>query len=78
MGMYDYITVKCKNPSCKEKIEFQSKAGDCDLNEYNIQSVPLEVAKSIDGKSETCLKCGEITTISLAIHIPDRVPMMVR
>jgi len=42
MGMYDTVHVIC--PSCKKLIEFQTKAGVCELKNYSSSSVPPEVA----------------------------------
>lgn len=38
MGMFDSVIVDCD--SCGEYVEFQSKAGDCHLAVYSIDSLP--------------------------------------
>ncbi len=60
MGMFDSLWVKC--PKCKREIEFQSKAGECLLWNYNISDVPGEIIASLNGESETC-ECGHTVTI---------------
>lgn len=57
MGMYDSVCGKC--PACGTEVDFQSKAGKCLLREYNIGSVPVDIASDIDGDEITCHFCGE-------------------
>ena len=61
MGMFDRLFIRCK--ACGEKIEFQSKAGKCMLEEYNICDVPANIAGDLDGEAQTCLNCGKENTI---------------
>lgn len=72
MGMFDSVIARC--PKCGEKVEFQSKAGMCLLKEYNMNSVPPEIAQDLDGDAQPC-QCGE--TLKLAIARPiERVQMI--
>jgi hypothetical protein len=41
MGMFDTVRFCC--PSCNEYTEVQSKAGDCSLREYTLESAPVIV-----------------------------------
>lgn len=61
MGMFDSMYVAC---SCGRAVEFQSKAGRCNLRRYSMATVPLEVATDLDGESERCPNCGS----TLIIH----------
>lgn len=45
MGMFDSVFVKC--PKCNKLIEFQSKAGKCNLLRYSHKSVPAEIAADL-------------------------------
>jgi hypothetical protein len=75
MGMFDSVFASC--PRCGEAVEFQSKAGECVLASYDTQSVPVEIAESLDGQVASC-KCGE--TIRIVISLPpppNRVQMAV-
>lgn len=72
--MFDSVWVNC--PYCDRRIEFQSKAGDCVLADYEISSVPIEVAKDLNGRTEQCLGCEEYVTISAPVG--DRVPMFIK
>jgi hypothetical protein len=57
MGMYDTVHWKC--PLCEAENETQSKAGDCELKNYRITSVPAEIAASMMKHSEECKGCGK-------------------
>lgn len=62
MGMFDSVYGRC--PECNSPVEFQSKAGVCVLTNYSASSgVPPEIAKSIDGDSSSCDKCGTLVYI---------------
>ena len=55
MGMFDSVIVSC--PKCKAEIEFQSKAGVCELKRYHQSNVPATVAESLNGGTKTCPFC---------------------
>lgn len=55
MGMFDSVRASCK---CGGIIEFQSKAGKCELKDYPIDAVPAEIARDLKGQSEVCPECG--------------------
>ena len=57
MGMFDSVIVNC--PECGTAVEFQSKAGCCELKRYSHRSVPQEIAIDIDGQHQFCKACGE-------------------
>lgn len=76
MGMYDSVVVKCNK--CKEDvIEFQTKVGECRLMDYEPNSVPMEIALALDGKSESCRTCGHSVTLYMPMRI-DKVCMVVK
>ena len=56
MGMYDSVYIEC--PKCGEQVEFQSKAGECDLTTYNRFTVPANIAMDIEQDIETCRNCN--------------------
>lgn len=60
MGMFDTVYFNC--PSCKARIEVQSKAGHCKLGTYKSRSVPPEIARDIHGKTVYC-DCGKMIEI---------------
>ena len=74
MGMFDKVIAVCIY--CKDNVEFQSKAGDCELKEYYISSVPPEIAKSLNGQSTRCKSCGKEITIVIDKTI-ENIPMRV-
>ena len=55
MGMFDSVMVTC--PHCKKKTEVQSKAGRCDLEQYDETDVPVIVAVSLVDYLEGCGHC---------------------
>lgn len=73
MGMFDSVFVRC--PKCGGDVEFQSKAGPCELRRYSADSVPPEIAESITGDVSSC-SCGERLKIRPAAPIA-RVRMVV-
>ena len=67
MGMFDSVFATC--PNCGSEVEFQSKAGACDLKRYHSSSVPLVIANDLNGSSEKCLDCGESVSLSSPIIV---------
>ena len=62
MGRFDSILIEC--PKCGTQIKFQSKAGLCELKEYDIQTVPDSIAGDIIGDEQDCPNCN--ATIKIA------------
>ena len=60
MGMFDSLIVRC--PECGKNIEFQSKSGDCNLDEYRLDNCPAAILGSLANTSETC-ECGRVVTL---------------
>lgn len=73
MSTFDSVFVIC--PQCGSKIEFQSKAGKCNLNRYISSNVPAEIAIDLHGNYETCFQC--MTNVKITADVP-RVSMYVR
>jgi hypothetical protein len=61
MGMFDRLIVNC--PRCNNIVEFQSKAGDCGLNVYDIHNVPPQIALDLKDDSEQCSNCLHYVTL---------------
>ena len=61
MGVYNTILVPC--PECDNKVEFQTKTGDCSLSIYNISCAPHEDIKGILGRSNYCKECDTAVNI---------------
>lgn len=55
MGCFDTVRVKC--PECGEYGDIQSKAGACVLEDFYDDSVPIAIARDIDGERVLC-GCG--------------------
>lgn len=73
MGMFDSVYAAC--PKCGKEVEFQSKAGKCDLKNYSALSVPPEIAQDIAGDTQAC-ECGYVLRLVPARQI-ERVAMVV-
>ncbi len=73
MGMFDRVRAVC--PNCSENVEFQSKAGDCTLETFDVWAVPMAIAAALNGQHTTCQACGASVTIrSMAVeHVEMRV-----
>jgi NMD protein affecting ribosome stability and mRNA decay len=56
MGLFDTVLFTC--PECGEKVEKQSKAGDCYLAEISQSQVPIEIAQDILGQLVKCDDCN--------------------
>ena len=61
MGVFDKVWVTC--PECGEGIEFQSKAGDCMMDNYTLDNVPKKILSSIKGEAEACERCHTVVKI---------------
>lgn len=74
MGMSDSVIANC--PECSAEIEFQSKAGPCNMYRYHSTSVPAEIAVDLNEEYQTerCEGCG--TEVRLSAPVP-RVSMAV-
>lgn len=60
MGMFDSVRGRC--PHCRKEVMLQSKAGECLLDTYDIESVPVEIAKDLNKTlkdyNTSCEHCG--------------------
>ena len=54
MGMFDTVYFEC--PHCGKENSIQTKAGPCELNDWNIHQAPLEVLLDIQ-KWYSIYKC---------------------
>ena len=76
MRLFDSVVTKC--PSCKQgDLQWQSKAGNCYLQEYGLNRVPVDIAEDIMGKLETCQECGNTFRIERVPPDPQVVAMKV-
>jgi phage FluMu protein Com len=74
MGMFDSVYAKC--PKCKADVEFQSKAGECVLERFWVDSVPPAIAVDLDGETVACQFCGSLVrviTVQPMLNIEMRV-----
>jgi len=64
MGMFDSLYVDC--PKCGKRIEFQSKAGRCHMDEYTLSNCPPHIGGDLIGETRSC-ECGHKVTIRGAV-----------
>lgn len=62
MGCYDTVHFRC--PSCGSPQSQQTKAGGCDLHNYDIHTAPLGLLSSLE--PQDCEGCNQ------AIHFSER------
>lgn len=60
MGMFDTVHIAC--PHCGFRTSIQSKAGDCELAEYEVYEAPLEILADII-KYDMPILCAECSNI---------------
>jgi len=66
MGCFDSVWVNC--PECLTLVEFQSKAGDCALADYDLLSAPMEVLGDILNDCSSCQECGRVVSLRKLSH----------
>lgn len=72
MGMFDSVYVPC--PKCGELNEFQSKGGDCLLNEYTLENAPANVLLDMNSHSPvTCRICETKYEVKLTVSITKEI-----
>lgn len=71
MGCYDTVNFHC--PSCGAALFEQSKAGGCNLVEYDCSEVPLAVAADLDGVPLECPQC--LCKWTVRVSAPPTVPV---
>ena len=63
MGCYDMVMVPC--PKCGIEEQFQSKGGDCLLQEYSLADCPEDVLADVNRHAPaTCGKCGTMFKVA--------------
>lgn len=75
MGMFDTVVTNC--PKCRQTNEIQTKAGDRCLDVFDIDSVPVEIARNLHGQEHWCDKCGHKYKTIWPEYVPTRVKMKV-
>lgn len=63
MGMYDSVWVQC--PNCKTENEFQSKSGDCYLENYTLDNCPNDVLQNINRHAPIICECGTKYSVNI-------------
>ncbi len=76
MGLFDYIHVTC--PKCDDQMVTQSKAGPCAMRDFSPDSVPIEIAKDVEGETIHCETCDRSYIIVVDRTTPETVPIFAR
>lgn len=61
MGMFDSVYAPCAH--CGSEIEYQSKAGECCMDRYTVETAPVEVLIDILNEPHYCAGCGRWTAL---------------
>lgn len=71
MGMYDTILVPC--PKCGEKGYFQTKGGECTMEDYEFERAPADAMSDVNrhGPHE-CVKCGTWFEVAFKIEVTEK------
>ena len=72
MGMFDSVRAYC--PDCGAMLSFQSKVGECSLQEFSADAVPANIAVDIEGDVLACDKCLKVWRITTQ-QVPPTVKM---
>lgn len=73
MGMFDRVVFTC--PSCGASVEVQSKSGDCMLDSFGPDMVPIQIAASIEGDTVHCESCNGTFVVCSAMEVPKTVSL---
>lgn len=72
MGVYDSVWVNC--PKCGTENEFQTKSGDCLLENYNLENCPDDVLADVNRHSPCKCECGTLYEVNIkerkAVEVP--------
>ena len=61
--MYDTVLVPC--PECGDKWEFQSKSGECLLQEVELNECPDDILHDVNRHSPYTCECGTVFEVDL-------------
>lgn len=67
MGMFDRVWAEC--PNCQKDLEIQSKAGECMLRDYTLETAPTEIIEAIMGKYAYCANCDRSWQVKPAVGV---------
>ncbi len=65
MGMFDSITVSC--PSCGKEQRTQSKSGPCRLDDYELDTAPINVLLDANRYAPFKCPCGALFKVKLTV-----------
>lgn len=63
MGCFDTIILRC--PSCRSRMEIQSKAGPCNLDTYTLSSCPPAILGDLHDYTDQCVNCNRSFVIKV-------------
>jgi hypothetical protein len=64
MGLFDSVWADCE---CGEDLEFQSKAGACELLNYKPDEAPKEIVDDLNGQVRICPSCGQSVWLTILV-----------
>ena len=63
MGMFDSVYIE--RPKCKKKNEFQSKSGECNLENYTLKNCPDDVLVNVNRHAPCHCECGTLYEVDI-------------
>lgn len=72
MGMFDTVLVNC--PNCDLEVGFQSKSGECILEEYSLTDCPDDVLSNVNRHAPYECDCG----VSFEVDVDNRKAVVVK
>ena len=63
MGMFDSVWVKC--PKCETENEFQTKSGECFLENYTLENCPDDALANVNRHSPCHCDCGAFYEVDI-------------
>ena len=63
MGMFDSVWVKC--PKCGTENEFQTKSGECFLENYTLENCPDDALANVNRHSPCHCDCGAFYEVDI-------------
>lgn len=70
MGMFDTVYLTC--PHCNEEIDCQTKSGECMLNSYTIDNMPMSIPSAMLGFNH-CYRCQKAFEVEMVTKPTYRV-----
>ena len=65
MGMFDTVVIRCLH--CGDRIEKQTKSGQCHMDVHPLGTAPADVLGDLANQQVTCEKCGTVFIVEVRV-----------